>query len=82
MREYIKQVKRALRVSRAQKREIIRDLTEAFASAREHGETEAQVLELSLIHISLAGAQAVRRFGNGGYRLRPAGPDAHTGNLH
>ena len=45
MREYIKQVKRALRVSRAQKREIIRDLTEAFASAREHGETEAQVLE-------------------------------------
>ena len=45
MREYIKQVKRALRVSRAQKREIIRDLTEALASAREHGETEAQVLE-------------------------------------
>lgn len=46
MREnYIKQVKKALAVSQKQKKEVIRDLNEAFASALEHGETERQVIE-------------------------------------
>lgn len=43
--EYIKKVKKELSVSRNQKREIIRDLNEAFDSAKEHGETEAQVVD-------------------------------------
>lgn len=46
MREnYIEQVNRNLVVSRKKKKEIIRDLQEAFASALEHGETEQQVIE-------------------------------------
>lgn len=43
--QYIKRVKRLLKVPRQKKREILRDLEEAFASAAEHGETEQQVLE-------------------------------------
>jgi hypothetical protein len=46
MREqYIKQVRRELLVSRKKRKEIVRDLEEAFASALEHGETEEQVVE-------------------------------------
>lgn len=46
MREnYIKQVKKGLVISRKQKKEVIRDLDEAFTSALEHGETEQQVIE-------------------------------------
>ncbi len=46
MREnYIKQVKKGLVVSQKQKKEVIRDLNEAFSSASEHGETEQQVIE-------------------------------------
>lgn len=46
MRErYIKQVSKELSVSRKQKKEVIRDLEEVFASALEHGETEQQVIE-------------------------------------
>lgn len=43
--EYIKQVKSKLAVSSKQKKEVIRDLNEVFASALEHGETEQQVIE-------------------------------------
>lgn len=43
--EYIKKVTKELSVSRNQKREIIRDLNEAFDSAKEHGETEKQVID-------------------------------------
>lgn len=43
--QYIKQVSRALSVPRKQKKDILRDLEEAFASAKEHGETEEQVIE-------------------------------------
>jgi hypothetical protein len=43
--EYIKKVKKELAVSRKQKCEIIRDLNEAFDSAKEHGETEKQVID-------------------------------------
>lgn len=43
--KYIEQVKRELTISRKQKKAIIRDLEEAFASAMEHGETEQQVIE-------------------------------------
>ncbi|MDD4367607.1 MAG: DUF1700 domain-containing protein [Oscillospiraceae bacterium] len=42
--EYIKKVKQQLAVSRQQKCELIRDLNEAFDSAKEHGETEKQVI--------------------------------------
>lgn len=42
---YIEQVKKELVVSARQKKEVIRDLNEAFASALEHGETEQQVIE-------------------------------------
>ena len=46
MREnYIKQVKRELDIPKKQKREVIRDLNDAFASAVEHGESERQVIE-------------------------------------
>mgnify|MGYP007003726511 CR=1 FL=1 len=46
MREsYIKQVKKALMLSRKKKAEIMRDLQEAFVSASEHGETDQQVIE-------------------------------------
>lgn len=45
MREqYIKQVKKKLSVSRNLQKEILRDLNEAFDSAAEHGETEAQII--------------------------------------
>lgn len=40
---YIKQVKRALHAPRKRKNEIVRDLNEMFAAAREHGESEAQL---------------------------------------
>lgn len=43
--EYIKKVKKELTVSRKLKQEIIRDLNEAFDSAKEHGETEKQVID-------------------------------------
>lgn len=43
--QYIKQVSKKLSVSSARKKEILRDLEEAFASAIEHGETEKQVIE-------------------------------------
>jgi len=43
--EYIKKIKKQLAVSRKQKCEILRDLTEAFDSAKEHGETEKQVID-------------------------------------
>lgn len=42
--EYIQQVGRALHLPGKQKREVLRDLEELFASAAEHGETEAQVI--------------------------------------
>ena len=42
--EYIQQVGRALPLPGKQKREVLRDLEEIFASAAEHGETEAQVI--------------------------------------
>ena len=41
---YIKQVKRALHAPRKRKNEIVRDLDELFAAAREHGESEAQLI--------------------------------------
>lgn len=43
--QYIRQVKKELRVSRKAKNEVVRDLNEIFASAVEHGETEQQVME-------------------------------------
>lgn len=43
--QYIRQVKKALKLPREQKAEVLRDLDEAFASALEHGETERQVIE-------------------------------------
>ena len=43
--QYIRQVWKALFVPRRRRREIIRDLNEAFDSALEHGETERQVIE-------------------------------------
>ena len=43
--EYIQQVGRALPLPEKQKREVLRDLEELFASAAEHGESEAQVLD-------------------------------------
>lgn len=42
---YIRQVWKQLRLPRKAKTEVLRDLEEAFASAAEHGETEAQVVE-------------------------------------
>ena len=46
MRErYIRQVKKALMLSRRKTAEIVRDLQEAFASASEHGESDQQVME-------------------------------------
>ena len=43
--EYIRKVKGHLPLPRQQKREVLRDLEEIFASAGEHGESEAQVLD-------------------------------------
>lgn len=46
MREqYIKQVEKELCLPRKEKKEVVRDLNEVFASALEHGETEQQVIE-------------------------------------
>lgn len=42
---YIKRVKRELSGPRSQRREVVRDLEEVFASALEHGETEQAVIE-------------------------------------
>lgn len=42
---YIRQVKKRLSLPRRQKKEVLRDLEEIFASAAEHGETEAQAAE-------------------------------------
>ena len=43
--EYIKQVEKELFLPRKAKKEVMRDLNEAFASALEHGETEQQVIQ-------------------------------------
>ena len=43
--QYIKQVETELSLPRKAKKEVLRDLNEAFASALEHGETEQQVIE-------------------------------------
>ena len=43
--KYIRAVLKAISLPRRQKKEIRRDLEEAFASALEHGETEAAVIE-------------------------------------
>ena len=45
MENYIRQVKKALAVSGRVKKEVLRDLKEIFASAREHGESEEQVID-------------------------------------
>ena len=44
MEKYIMQVKKALVVSGRAKKEVLRDLKEIFASARERGESEEQVI--------------------------------------
>lgn len=41
---YIRRVRRALTLPRRQKAEILRDLSEIFASAHEHGENDAQIV--------------------------------------
>lgn len=41
---YIRRVKRALILPRRQKAEILCDLSEIFTSAREHGESDAQII--------------------------------------
>lgn len=41
---YIKRVKMALHAPRKRKQEILRDLNEMFAAAREHGESETQLI--------------------------------------
>ena len=43
--KYMQEVKRTLSVSRAKKKEIMRDLREMFLSAEEHGEGAGQVIE-------------------------------------
>ncbi len=43
--KYIKQVKRLLMVSGSKKQEILRDLSEIFQSAQEHGDTQEQVIK-------------------------------------
>ncbi|HBK03733.1 MAG TPA: hypothetical protein DDY87_05015, partial [Clostridiales bacterium] len=46
MREvYIKQVKKELLLPKKQKQIVLRDLEEMFVSAKEHGESEQQVIE-------------------------------------
>lgn len=42
--KYIRQVNRELHLPRRKRREVLRDLSEIFDSAREHGETEQQVI--------------------------------------
>ena len=41
---YIKQVEKELSLSHKVKKEVVRDLKEAFDSALEHGETQQQVI--------------------------------------
>ena len=43
--EYIRQVKRRLSLPGKQKREVLRDLEEIFASGAEHGETEQGIIQ-------------------------------------
>ena len=43
--KYIQEVKKRLCVPRKQRDEIVRDLLEAFESAAEHGQTEAELIE-------------------------------------
>lgn len=43
--QYINKVKKELNVPLSRKKEIIRDIEEAFSSALEHGETEKQVID-------------------------------------
>jgi len=43
--KFIKEIRKELVVSAKKKKEIIRDLEEAFASASEHGENEQQIIE-------------------------------------
>ena len=52
MREvYIKQVKKELLLPKKQKQIVLRDLEEMFASAKEHGESEQQVIEIGRAHV-------------------------------
>ena len=44
--QYGKEVARRLLLPRAKRKEVLRDLEEAFASAAEHGESEQQVIDL------------------------------------
>ena len=44
-KQYIRQVRKDLHIPRSAKTEVVRDLQEIFASAGEHGESEAQVLD-------------------------------------
>lgn len=43
-KQYMRQVGKRLHLSRKEKAEVLRDLSEIFASALEHGETEQQVI--------------------------------------
>lgn len=43
--QYIRRVKRALRLKNPEKAEVLRDLEEIFSSAEEHGEGAKQVME-------------------------------------
>lgn len=43
--QYIHEVERLLPLPRQAKKEVLRDLEEAFASAAEHGETESQLIQ-------------------------------------
>ena len=45
MNEYLRPVEKELRLPRRKKQEVLRDLREIFESAREHGESEADVVE-------------------------------------
>lgn len=45
MNEYLRQVEKELRLPRRKRQEVLRDLREIFESAREHGESEADVVE-------------------------------------
>lgn len=45
MNEYLRQVEKELCLPRRKKQEVLRDLREIFESAREHGESEADVME-------------------------------------
>ena len=61
---YIQRVRAALSAPRSVKREIVRDLEEAFASAAEHGETEQQVIRRLGVPEEFA-ASAAESFGVG-----------------